>query len=76
MYGGMRGGLVLAHAYLSLFPDGNLHVRSNVLETVRGFYLKNRANRPDRFNADKLSRLFRGVTAEAVHAALRGVRAA
>ncbi len=64
MYGGMRGGLVLAHAYLSRFPPGNLHVRSNVLETVRGFYLKNPANRPDRFDAAKLSRLFRGVTAK------------
>jgi hypothetical protein len=63
MYGGQRGGLVLANAYLSRYPEGNLHVRSNVLETVRGFYLKNRSNIPDRFDPAKLSRLFRGITA-------------
>ncbi|HEX8105598.1 MAG TPA: hypothetical protein VF533_23480 [Solirubrobacteraceae bacterium] len=45
------------------YPEGHLHIRSNVLETMRGFYLKNRVNHPDRFTAHKLSRLFRQGTA-------------
>ncbi len=44
--------------------DSRLHIRSNTLEVGRGFYLKNSANHPNRFNSEKLSRLFRKDTKE------------
>lgn len=49
-------------ALYQAFPEGTLHIRSNILETVRGFYTKNAVNQPTRFTGNKLGRLFRGPT--------------
>ena len=56
---GVQGGDALAGGLLEHFPPGHLHVRSNVLETVRGFYLKNSVNHRKTFDPYTLSRLFR-----------------
>lgn len=61
---GVHGNGALAFRYLDEDPASQVHLRSNVLETVRGFYTKNPAIRPNVFDALKLSRLFRSSTAE------------
>ncbi|HEX8104336.1 MAG TPA: asparagine synthase-related protein [Solirubrobacteraceae bacterium] len=50
----------LDFAWVEQFPRGHVHVRSNVLEAIRGFYLKHPSNKPDRFDPVKLSYVFRG----------------
>lgn len=57
-FGGLNGNGRLAFAWVEHFGVGHVDVRSNVLELVRGFYLKNPGNRPDEFDAARLSRLF------------------
>lgn len=48
----------------SNISKGAIHVRSNILEIARGFYSKNIQNRKNKFDAGKLSGLFRAVTRE------------
>ena len=43
-------------------PEYHTHIRSNILEVVCGFYLKNKTNHKNKFDAQKLSRLFRNAT--------------
>ena len=61
---GMQGPAGLAYWFAGCVGADHLHVRSNILETVRGYYLKNALNHKDAFDALKLARLFRQATAE------------
>jgi asparagine synthase (glutamine-hydrolysing) len=61
---GMQGSSSIAYLFAAGLGEGYVHVRSNVLETMRGFYLKNSLNHRDRFDAYKLARLFRQATAD------------
>ena len=56
---GLRGPANLLSRFVESFPEPSVHVRSNILETIRGFWLKNPANRKDAFDAATLHRLFR-----------------
>lgn len=56
---GIHGNGTVEYSYREHFPTGDLHVRSNVLEVVRGYFIKNPVNRKDKFDVAKLGRLFR-----------------
>lgn len=56
---GLRGPANLVSTYADAFAEDSLHIRSNILETIRGFWLKNPANRKETFDASTLHRVFR-----------------
>jgi hypothetical protein len=58
------GNISLVEAYCERLGGRYVHIRSNVLEVVRGYYTKNPANRDNVFDAYKLARLFRGRVAQ------------
>lgn len=57
-----RGRVDSALLTFGFSREDTVHVRSNIFEIARGFYLKNPVNLPDKFNPLKLSRLFRNST--------------
>lgn len=61
---GILGPPGLARQYNRYIGNRYLHIRSNILEIVRGFYLKNKVNHKNNISSHKLSRLFRVATAE------------
>jgi hypothetical protein len=56
----------LISAYIRHFGcmSNRVHIRSNLMEIGRGYFLKNKANLGNRFDAHKLSALFRRATKE------------
>lgn len=62
---GAQGPLGINRALSGQFVQTDLHVRSNILEVIRGFYTRNAANVAPQFDAAKLARLFRPRLADA-----------
>lgn len=56
----------LTQAYVDFFgcDDDRVHIRSNLMEIVRGYYLSNPANIRNAYTPRKISGLFRGATRE------------
>lgn len=57
---GNYAGADLTWAYTCNFDKDSIHVRSNLMEIIRGYYLKNPANVRNAYTPKKISSLFRG----------------
>lgn len=59
---GNYAGADLTWAYACNFEKDSVHVRSNLMEIIRGYYLKNPANLRNAYTPKKISSLYRGGT--------------
>jgi len=59
---GNYAGADLTWAYTCNFPKDSIHIRSNLMEIIRGYYLKNPANIRNAYTPRKISSLYRGGT--------------
>ncbi|HEX8104333.1 MAG TPA: hypothetical protein VF533_17085 [Solirubrobacteraceae bacterium] len=61
---GIHGTGRMEFNHVRNLPPDDIHVRSNVLEVVRGYYIKNPVLREDKYDVARLARIFRVSTAE------------
>lgn len=59
---GNYAGADLTWAYTNYFDRDSIHIRSNLMEIICGYHLKNPANKINAYTPKKISSLFRGGT--------------